>query len=190
MSDESPRQQLRAFYHEQNPKPETLDHLLAATRAADRRRRQERRQRHWLLAAILLMAMAAAWLFGRDASTESQVRATGVEVAMNHTKNLSVEVQSAAYPAIGNALDKLGFEPVAPTRIASPDLELIGGRYCSIQGHLAAQLRLVDAAGRRVTLYQTPLVSELESLAGHTITIDGIRVELWQEQGLLMALAQ
>ena len=68
----------------------------------------------------------------------------------------------------------------------------MGARYCSIQGKLAAQLRLQDKASQKIyTLYQVsgnaydlPSPHEVR-----TIDLDGIRVKIWQEKGVWLALA-
>ena len=64
------------------------------------------------------------------------------EIAMNHSKQLNVEVATGRYDILQTELDRLDFA-LGP---ADPALQeaytLIGGRYCTIQGGLAAQLKL------------------------------------------------
>jgi hypothetical protein len=75
---------------------------------------------------------------------------------------------------------------------------VLGGRYCSIQGVTAAQLRLRDQAGWIRTLYQVPYeVSRFGVLpdigAGEQpklTQVRGLTVELWVEKGLLFALTR
>jgi len=108
---------------------------------------------------------------------------------MNHLKDLAPEIAETRWPALGVELDKLGFALTEPSRLAG-DYRLVGGRYCSIQAQLAAQLRILDAQGRSATLYVTELSPELESLPGTERRRDEVEIEVWQEDGLLYALAR
>jgi len=66
---------------------------------------------------------------------------------------------------------------------------MLGGRYCSIQGRLAAQIKLEDEAGRVLTLYQTRFSEAFEGISEQRCELDGIQVRIWREGGLLFGLA-
>ncbi|NIP30529.1 MAG: hypothetical protein GTO02_11210, partial [Candidatus Dadabacteria bacterium] len=53
---------------------------------------------------------------------------------MNHNKKLSVEVVSKDYSELSLMLKKLDFALVKPDSQFTKNYELLGGRYCSIQG--------------------------------------------------------
>ena len=71
---------------------------------------------------------------------------------------------------------------------------MLGGRYCSIQSEIAAQLRYQDKAGSTHTLYQVGYDPEIfdgilnpqKNLQPNIYDIDGFRVSIWVEKGLLM----
>ncbi len=73
---------------------------------------------------------------------------------------------------------------------------LIGGRYCSIQGNTAAQLRMQSSEGAYSTLFQTnatDLFSDIPVMTDQNSIIeykDGFEVQIWREKGLLMVYVQ
>ena len=74
--------------------------------------------------------------------------------------------------------------------------DLLGGRYCSIRGVTAAQLRLRTAAGATETLYQAPydpgsfgVMPDIgKGEAPRRLQVRGLSVELWVDRGLLFVL--
>ncbi|MEM8930348.1 MAG: hypothetical protein AAGE94_04205 [Acidobacteriota bacterium] len=176
-------EQVRAYYRDQALAPDRAREIL--DRARDHQRRRRRRTLV-AIAAVLLIACGAVLLRGvlADRALGDRVAA---EVAMNHKKDLDVEITAGSYPELGAALDKLTFALEAPRRLAGH--ELIGGRYCSIQAQLAAQLKVRSPDGDTTTLYVTELTTALADLPGTRRELDGIAIELWSEDGLLYALA-
>lgn len=112
------------------------------------------------------------------------------EIALNHNKGLMPEFNSIDYAALASAMDKLDFSPVQPDEVDVSGLQLIGARYCSIHGQLAAQLKLKDSKGNLVTLYQTQLNPELNQLPQTSYQVNGVDVQQWQEAGLFFGLAK
>jgi len=119
------------------------------------------------------------------------------EIAYNHNKMAAMEITSSSITEVADYLQKLDFSPITSKRFGEEGWELVGGRYCSIQGELAAQLRVKDkATGKVMTLYQSRIPQELDAKAlnktdkGIVGFDDGVMVELWQEKGLLMGLAE
>jgi hypothetical protein len=93
----------------------------------------------------------------------------------------------------------LEFVPAESSLLASADLELLGGRYCSVQSVPAAQLRVTSPGSNSLqTLYQTeyrkdifgPLPVLENGEAPVTVNVKGITVRIWVEKGLLFALAE
>ena len=94
---------------------------------------------------------------------------------------------------------KLDFVPVSSKQVSQSGFELIGGRYCSLQGITAAQLRVrIPDSSDVQTLYQTeyrrdvfnhmPIMEEGEEPL--EIFVKGIKVKIWVEKGLLFALTE
>jgi len=66
----------------------------------------------------------------------------------------------------------------------------MGGRYCSVPGYFAAQLKVRNKKdGRILTLYVTKLNPELEKLYPDSYLQDNTEIRLWESDGILYALA-
>ncbi|MDA8019292.1 MAG: hypothetical protein MPN21_17770 [Thermoanaerobaculia bacterium] len=176
--------QVRAYYGAQALSPDRAREIL---RLAETRRSHRRWRLALAVAATLVVAIGTVLLRGALAERALGDR-VAAEVAMNHTKDLDVEIAAASYPELGAALDKLTFPLTEPSKLANHDL--LGGRYCSIQAQLAAQLKVRADDGRTATLYVTELTPGLVSLSGARREVDGIAIEMWSENGLLFALAE
>ena len=111
------------------------------------------------------------------------------EVAYNHNKQMSLEVVSGSLETINGYLSQLDFSLVKSDILNPREWELLGGRYCSIDGQLAAQLKVKNKDTQKVYTYYQALVPENifeQDIEGFA---DGVKVKLWQERGLIMGLA-
>ena len=123
--------------------------------------------------------------------------AVAEEVAINHLKRRPLEVRGDRLAALAGYFDALGFRLV-DTRRPALGAQLLGGRYCSVQGVTAAQLRRRDPAGRTQTLYQVPydaarfgvLPDVGRGETPRSLQVHGLNVDLWVERGLLFALTR
>ncbi len=152
------------------------------------RRVQPNRVWHLRIAAVAAALVAGFGLLHfHIVERDAEIRVLA-EIAMNHKKQLAVEVSAGSFSAVERALDRLDI-PIRPSGDRLAGYDLLGGRYCSIQGGLAAQLRLRDReTGRPHTLYATaltPALTGLEDAAVH----DGIVIALWREGAVFFALA-
>ena len=134
--------QIRAHYEAQSLRMEKLDELSALARP-----RWDRVLLPAAVAAIVLVAVALA------SATADFTRAVGQEIANNHRRDLAPEFFSGDCATIAKRMDRLDFDLRMPERLADRGLRLVGARYCSVQGRIAAQLCLKDDAGRVHTLY-------------------------------------
>ena len=138
-----------------------------------------------LTAAVLIVAFLAVDRYTGALELNDRILA---EIAMNHTKQLDVEFPTAQYEALQNKLDRLDFD-ISPEPSLRQNHDLIGGRYCSIQGQLAAQLKLRSGAGRIQTLYVTRLTDDLESIVPQTTQHEGIPIRTWMLDDRFFCLA-
>lgn len=111
------------------------------------------------------------------------------EIVLNHNNQLREEVVARDYPTLQIQMSKLDFMLAAPLRLAEFKLDIVGARYCSIQGHLAAQIKLRDANGRRYTLYQTPASATRAGIRDYESVVEGVSVRQWIEGGVFFGLA-
>ena len=114
------------------------------------------------------------------------------EIAYNHKQDMPIEVASNSLDEIRNYLNKLSFPIISPSALALPDWQFLGGRYCSINGKLAAQLKIKNLKDDTIyTLYQASTEAGIDQSGEARVTqmIDGIGVSIWREKGLLLGLA-
>jgi hypothetical protein len=113
------------------------------------------------------------------------------QIAYNHSIKLQMEVLSPDYKIVQNHLSKLGFKLVSSAKIDTKEWKLIGGRYCNINGKVAAQLKVHHAkTDSEYTFYQAKLsADDIDQITDNEIYVDGVKVRLWREKGLLMGLA-
>ncbi|GGI89670.1 hypothetical protein [Shewanella gelidii] len=151
----------------------------------------------WLgmLASALLLVMA--WVFMPQSPNFSEMIAT--EVAMNHLNMKPLEVKTNQVASLRQYFTELDFSITKTSRKIFDDKTMLGGRYCSIQGVTAAQIRyeMADSV-QSATLYEVgynpdvhgeqPDIDVGES--PKRLTINGVDVEIWVEKGLLMAQAK
>lgn len=117
------------------------------------------------------------------------------EVVSNHLKLKPLEVKTGSINAVRGYFTKLDFMPVESSLQALDNLQLIGGRYCSLQGITAAQLRMKQGENLQ-TLYETEYVPDVfgdlpileKGEEPLVVYAKGIKVKVWLEKGLLFAL--
>jgi hypothetical protein len=138
------------------------------------------------VAATLVIGFGFLHFYLTERDTTTRVLA---EIAMNHKKQLAVEVTADTFVDIGRALERLEFDVPRPERLLG-GFDLLGGRYCSIHGNLAAQLKLRDPeTGAVHTLYVTDLSAGLAGVAEGTANHDGVDITLWHEDEIFFGLA-
>jgi anti-sigma factor RsiW len=120
------------------------------------------------------------------------------EVLTNHLKIKALDVETGSMRHIQTFFDRLDFEPRMSAQLGENELTLIGGRYCTIQGAIAAQLKFKTPEGRIVTYYQAAydrkrfgaLPDTSQGARPAIINERGHQMHIWQESGLVMVTAQ
>lgn len=147
-------------------------------------------------AVVMIMLTSLYFNLSPDLSMDERI---GNEVAKNHIKLKPLEVESSSIDVLRSYFTELDFTPIESSLIKPLDKTLLGGRYCSIQGVTAAQLRLKDnKTGKVQSLYQTIYTPDVfknlprleEGQAPITIYSGGLEVDIWVEKGLLFALTR
>ncbi|MDZ7753892.1 MAG: hypothetical protein U5S82_20160 [Gammaproteobacteria bacterium] len=194
LKDAVREQQSRYHLH-----PHQLDRLLAMQgkgMEASRRRTPPR----GLMSAVagMVLAFGLGWLavWYSQPPAQSITELIADEVARNHLKLKPMEVRDDELPVLREYFDQLDFRPVDSPLLAANDIRLLGGRYCSLQGHIAAQLRFRTADGDRGTLYQArydpevfgPLPRRGQGETPITVEARGLAVTIWVEQGVVFAM--
>jgi len=109
---------------------------------------------------------------------------------MNHNKQLASEFISDNYSKLAATMDKLDFIIKSPEQLKDSGYQLLGARYCSIQGRIAAQINLVNQHGESMTLYVTQLNDALSVLQNKSQSHENLLISNWHENGLFYSLAR
>ena len=177
-----------------------LDHLLALQdRYLTRPPARKSMPLRWAAAFTFVLTFLASILYFNLTPQFALDERIGNEVAKNHIKLKPLEIQTSSIQVIRNYFTELDFSPIESTLVRKTNKSLIGGRYCSIQGITAAQLRLKDnKSGQVQSLYQTLYKPEVfkdlpqleEGKKPVTVYSKGLEVDIWVEKGLLFALTR
>lgn len=177
----------KRYYEAQSMPPDRVSGLLG--------RRNPRKStillRRFSLAAMLtLVATCGLWIGGKFLATERLAGKVALEIALNHEKNKEVQYRTGNYRELEKMLDKLGF-PLRPEGL--PGLEqyqLAGGRYCSVDGEPAAQIKLRDPqSGTLVTLYVARSLERFARIRSRKMDLGAIQVRIWNQGGRFFGLA-
>ncbi len=152
-------------------------------------------------ASVLLIIFTGYYLYNSETAAvydNPVVMALADEVATNHIKINTPDIETSSIDQIRQHLDRLDFAPVLPAALPASDHLLKGGRYCTLQGRIAAQLMLTSAEGETITHYQAAYDREkfgnLPVLNQNgeplLITKRGVEIRLWVEQDIVMAQAR
>lgn len=111
------------------------------------------------------------------------------EAAMNHSIRLQLEYESADIDEIDRNMALLPFDVALPS-IFDEGYSVVGARYCTLSGQLAAHVKLINLnTDRPISLFMTRAVAEFDSIQPTREGIDGVPVRLWSEEGLFYAMA-
>ena len=145
----------------------------------------------WYPAGIVCALVLLTSLWMHNSSTESELMQQTVrEVAMNHSTRLKPEYYGETLAQLDNSMQQLPFTLELPVSIDKA-YQLVGSRYCSLGGLLAAHVRLKNrGSGKPMSLFVTSNAVELEDIRSQQTTLEGVGVEFWREGGLFYALAQ
>jgi len=146
---------------------------------------------NWISAGTLCtIVLAASFWMHNSGSDSERMQRTVREVAMNHSTRLEPEYRGETLDKLDNSMQQLPFALVLPKAIDG-EYKLIGSRYCSLAGELAAHVKLKSSGtGKPMSLFVTSNTAALKEIRSQQITLDGIDVEFWRESGLFFALAK
>ena len=154
-------------------------------------KRENWRGRRTLFAfAVILLIIVAVWRLPSQTSLSSRIAA---EIATNHLKRVPSEINSDSLQSVQEYLNRIDFALIESSQLTANRWKLLGGRYCSIQGKLAVQLKMRNKQDNLLhTLYQVPfpITGIDEEHLPQEIFVDGAKVKLWREKDLLLGLVK
>lgn len=120
------------------------------------------------------------------------------EVLTNHLHVKPLDVSTNSIAQVQATMDRLNFNPKLSKHLPSTQATLIGGRYCTLQGVIAAQLKLLMPTGEVITYYEAaydksrfgklPKAENKEQPI--LVKENGFTMRMWQESDLVMVTAQ
>ena len=194
--DEQLKDAFANHYKSKSLSAEQIERLNALTETDNPAPRYTRKA---LMGACAMVILLTALFFQPFVQPSKDITSMiAAEVAKNHIKMRPMEIKSQSMEAIQQYFTELDFVPMESQRFSLPNSNLIGGRYCSIQGVMAAQLRYKDTNNQWVTLYETQYDQTVFPHLPHTEKGEpplkayhsGLEIEIWVEKGLLMVSAQ
>lgn len=199
MSHETLKDSIKQAYYQYSLPEDRMEQLLSLqTMQEEGRGSQEGYpiKRKWLMPIVACACLLVAWLFiAPQLEGRALLESIADEVAMNHIKLKPLEVKGHNLHEVGAFFSRLNFHPIESSAFQVPSSQLIGGRYCSIKGEIASQLRYKNQQGGTVTLYQALLSAGLFKKIPNIdigeppkkLVSRGLMIKIWSEKGLVMA---
>ena len=178
-------EQVYKYYWDKSMDAESVEELLDIRQTPSQ---------YWLqistaLAAGVALFVAVLW---QQQLAQTDLRDLTIrEAAMNHSSKFQLDVETSELDLLTAKMEKLDFPIALPEQLKNR-LSLVGGRYCTINGHLAAHLKFEDREhGTQLSLFMTPATNTLSSLHGQIARIAdlAVSVSLAEENGLFYVLA-
>lgn len=76
------------------------------------------------------------------------------EVLTNHLKIKTLDIETDSITVLRSFFSRLEFSPFFSSLLKEGEFRLLGARYCTLQGVVALQFRLLSSKGEVVTYYQ------------------------------------
>ena len=119
------------------------------------------------------------------------------EVARNHRQLIPLEVTADTMSLVSSYFKGLSFKPIRTSLLDYKNIQITGGRYCSLNGITAAQIRLRRSGNPNLqTLYQVEYQPEFYASLPNVdkgekplvLNIEGLEMTTWVEKDLVFAL--
>jgi hypothetical protein len=118
--------------------------------------------------------------------TESpqQVAATVArQAALGHNEKQELEFRVASCAELQRQMKSLDFTLVEPAMIKEMNMRIVGARYATFAGEMAAQILYVDPHGVPCTLFEARPAEQLARVVAGEHQVDGVRVSVWKGKG-------
>jgi len=180
----TPEQELIDYYQSQQISNDRLHAILDDTQSL----RRKRVVGLALAASVLLMSLVA--LVHKNILNTQTTDVVLREAALNHSSKLQMDAEGESLAELQNKLQELPFDIELPESELFQQLALVGGRYCTISGNLAAHIKLANPeTSEQYSLFLTPVAENLKTLESHRDELFGVDVKLWQEKNVVYAFA-
>jgi hypothetical protein len=142
----------------------------------------------WVAAALMLFTISVG-IHEYGTHSERTYRTLN-EAAMNHSTRLQLEFEGSTIVEIDQNMSQLPFKVQLPTEF-NRQYSVLGARYCTINGELAAHVKFIDReTDQQISLFMARSVDDLQEINATSEQVDGVNVSLWNESGLFYAMAR
>ena len=150
------------------------------------------RRRVWFGVAALAIALTTLiWTAAHHASSPQEVAAAVArQAALGHNERQELEFRVRDCAELQRQMKSLDFAIVEPAMMKEMNMHIVGARYATLAGEMAAQIAYLDAHGLPCTLYEARPTDQLARIPAGEHQVDGLRVSVWKEKGLVMVLAR
>lgn len=179
-------EQIREYYAQQRPSADALTRMKQIIAAGSPRRSVPRI--YLGAAAAVLIAIVTLWWMA--ATPQQLARTLGRQAAAGHNEKQQLEFFVQKCAELQEKMKSLDFNPVEPAMMTAMKMRIVGARYTTLEGAIAAQIVYLDEHGVPCTLYEVRPIDRLANLTASEQQVDGVRVSIWREKGLLMLLAR
>jgi hypothetical protein len=191
MNTEKIDDQIREYYGSQRPSPQTVARAKQMI-GAGAPVRSRRRMGIGIAAAVAFAVTALIWTGTYRVLLSPQQVASSVarQAAIGHNERQELEFRVTTCEELQKKMKSLDFTLVEPAMMKEMSMRIVGARYANLGGEMAAQILYVDPHGVPCTLYEARPENQLARIAPGDHQIDGLRVSVWKEKGLVMVLAR
>lgn len=183
--------QLKDYYSQQNLSSDRVEDILASVKDIEVAIPWWRKRQSMLtIAAVVILTIFLSFFMGSHLGQRNEISyIIAQEVAKNHEKLLRPEVITSKYEEVQGYLTRMDVS-IKPGKEFLQKFELIGGRYCSVQGELATQLKVRDLQSGRISSLYVCSDRKVQDVKPVTHQIKEHDVEIWRETGRLFALVE
>jgi len=177
-------QEIIDYYQSQQISSDRLHAILDDTQTSSRNRTLA-----LALAASLLLVSVAAMMH-QNILASQRTNMVLREAALNHSSKLQMDAEAGSLAELQNELGELPFEIKMPDSEVFGKLAMVGGRYCTISGKLAAHIKFSNPeTEQQYSLFLAPSEGNLKPIDGPAVDVSGVDVKLWQENDVVYVFA-
>lgn len=176
------------FYQSQTLDSDKLASLIVET---DVTRKKRWFQKVVPLSAVasLLMIMIVGGLYFQNTQALNTINIILQEASINHRSKLQLDFNSQELPVLAKVMNKLDFPLLLPESMRQ-QFKILGARYCTLNGKLAAHIKLDNGSGEKtVSLFMTQNRKNFSALADQSEDVNGVNVSTWTADGMFYVLA-
>jgi len=182
--------QIRDYYASQGPAPHSVARLRQMIRSGAP---LPSRRRIWIASAAALAVALTTIIWtaaNRGESPQQIAAAVAHQAAIGHNDKQELEFHVRDCAELQEQMKSLDFTLVEPAMVKEMGMRIVGARYATLAGKMAAQILYIDSHGLPCTLYEVRPADQLARVATGEYQVDGLRVSVWKERGLVMVLAR